>query len=68
VEAFVIKTDVRQTQRIHQLSQKAHGITHGFAHFIILTFREADAGSFDQNDVVANQYKEKETNIPIFDK
>ncbi len=68
MEALVIKTDVRRTQRIHQLSQKAHSITHSFAHFSILTFREADAGSFDQNDVVANQYKEKETNIPIFDK
>ena len=48
--------------------KKAHGITHGFTHFIILTFCETYAASFDQDDVVANQYKNKEAIIPIFDK
>jgi predicted transport protein len=45
-----------------------HGITHGFANFITLKFREADAASSDADDLVANQYKGKESLKPIFDK
>ena len=45
-----------------------HGITHGFANFITLKFREADAGSSNADDLVANQYKGKENLKPIFDK
>jgi predicted transport protein len=41
--------------------KKEHGITHGFANFITLKFREAD-------DLVANQYKGKENLKLIFDK
>jgi predicted transport protein len=45
-----------------------HGITHGIANFITLKFREADAASSDADDLVANQYKGKESLKPIFDK
>ena len=45
-----------------------HGITHGFANFITLKFREADAGSSDADHLVANQYKGKENLKAIFDK
>jgi predicted transport protein len=45
-----------------------HGITHDFANFITLKFWEADAGSSDADDLVANQYKGKENLKPIFDK
>lgn len=48
--------------------KKDHGITHGFANFITLKFREADAASFDADDLVVNQYKGKENLKPIFDK
>ena len=48
--------------------KKDHGITHGFANFITLKFREADAGSSDDSDLIANQYKGKENLKPIFDK
>lgn len=48
--------------------KKEHGITHGFANFITLKFREADAGSADADDLIVGQYKGKETLKPIFDK
>ncbi len=47
--------------------KKEHGITHGFANFITLKFREADAGSSDADDLVSNQYRGKEHLKPIFD-
>jgi len=48
--------------------KKEHGITHGFANFITLKFREADAGSSDADDLIVNQYKGKENLKPIFEK
>jgi predicted transport protein len=48
--------------------KKDHGITHGFANFITLKFREADAGSANADDLVAAQYQGKESLKPIFDK
>ena len=48
--------------------KKWHGITHGFANFITLKFREADTGSSDANELITNQYKGKENLKPIFDK
>jgi len=47
--------------------KKEHGITHGFANFITLQFRGADAGSADADDLVNNQYQGKEHLKPIFD-
>jgi len=48
--------------------KKEHGITHGFANFITLKVRETDAGSFNTDDLIINQYKGKESLKPIFDK
>jgi hypothetical protein len=52
--------------------KKEHGITHGFANFITLKFREADAASSDADadadDLIVNQYKGKENLKPIFEK
>ncbi len=47
--------------------KKDQGLTHGFANFITLKFREADAGSANSEDLVANQYQGKETLKPIYD-
>ncbi len=47
--------------------KKEHGISYGFANFITLKFREADAGSADPDDLVSNQYQGKEHLKPIFD-
>jgi hypothetical protein len=40
--------------------KKDHAITHGFANFITLKFREADAGSSDADDLITIQYKGKD--------
>ena len=47
--------------------KKEQGVTHGFANFISLKFREADAGSMDDAALIENQYKGKEHLRPIFD-
>ncbi|GAA0859891.1 DUF5655 domain-containing protein [Aliiglaciecola litoralis] len=43
------------------------GLTHGFANFITLKFREADAGSADPQQLVTEQYQGKESLKPIYD-
>jgi predicted transport protein len=48
--------------------KKEHSITHGFANFITLKFREADAASADADDLIVNQYSGKENLTPIFEK
>lgn len=45
-----------------------HGLSHGYANFITLKFREADAASSNPDDLIAHQYKGKENLKPIFDK
>ena len=42
------------------------GITHGYANLIALKFREADAGSSNADELIANQYQGKETLLPIY--
>lgn len=44
-----------------------HGFTHGFANFVALKSREADAGSIDDNTLLDNQYKGKEVLKPIYE-
>lgn len=46
-----------------------HGFTHGFANFVALKSRKADAASHDGDDLIAAQYgKGKEALKPIYDK
>ncbi|KAA3615794.1 MAG: DUF4287 domain-containing protein [Calditrichaeota bacterium] len=45
-----------------------HGFTHGFANFVAHKSNKSDAGSFDDSDLLANQYKGKEHLKPIYDK
>ena len=45
-----------------------HGFTHGFANFVALKARKSDAGSIDDDTLLENQYKGKETLKPIYDK
>lgn len=47
--------------------KKEHNVTHGFANFITLKFREADAASFDTDTLIQNQYAGKEALKTIFD-
>lgn len=46
-----------------------HGFTHGFANFVALKTREADAASFSKEELIDTQYsKGKEHLRPILDK
>ena len=45
-----------------------HGFTYGFANFVSLKARAADAGSIDDADLLATQYKGKEKLKPIYEK
>lgn len=44
-----------------------HGFTHGYANFVALKARGADAASHNADDLVTNQYKGKEVLKPIYD-
>lgn len=44
-----------------------HGFTHGYANFVALKARSADAASHDDADLLINQYKGKEVLKPIYD-
>ena len=45
-----------------------HGFTHGFANFVALKARRSDAASQDEDELLTNQYKGKETLKPIYEK
>ncbi len=45
-----------------------HGFTHGFANFVSMKARKADAGSMDDADLLSDQYKGKEHLKPIYEK
>lgn len=47
--------------------KKDLGITHGFANFITLKFRETGAGSANADDLITTQYRGKEHLKPIYD-
>jgi len=43
------------------------GLTHGYANFIALKFREADAASHSDDDLLSAQYKGKEPLLALFE-
>jgi len=53
---------------IMKLLKEQHSLTHGFANFIALKARGADAGSAEnQEDLITKQYKGKEHFKPLYD-
>ena len=52
---------------IMDMLKSDHGFTHGFANFVALKARKADAGSQDDSDLLVNQYKGKEHLKPVYD-
>lgn len=59
-------TDVDKHGEIVKYLKTEHGVTHGYANFIALKYREADAGSHDPADLVDAQYTGKESLRPIY--
>ncbi len=64
---IVKKNKIEKHSEIIKFLKAEHGFTHGFANFVSLKAREADAGSQDSDDLIANQYKGKEDLKPIYD-
>ncbi|NRB46079.1 MAG: DUF4287 domain-containing protein [Saprospiraceae bacterium] len=66
---IVKATSLEKHGEIMKYLKSEHGLTHGFANFITLKYREADAGSHDATDLVNAQYsKGKEVLFPIYEK
>lgn len=67
--AIVKKQKLEKHGEILKYLKGEHGMTHGFANFVSLKARAADAGSMDDADLLAMQYsKGKEGLKPIYDK
>lgn len=67
--AFVRGSGLEKHGEMVAWLKSEHGFTHGYANFVSLKAREADAGSHDADDLVAAQYgKGKEGLKPIYDR
>lgn len=63
----VEKSKLEKHKAIMDFLKSEHGFTHGFANFVALKARGADAASHEADDLVTSQYKGKETLKPIYD-
>lgn len=64
----VRKSQIEKHKPIIDFLKSEHGFTYGFANFVSLKTRNADAGSIDNKDLLLNQYKGKEHLQPIYEK
>ncbi len=65
---IVRKQNFEKHGQIMTFLKTEHGFTHGFANFVALKAREADAGSHEADDLVDAQYsKGKEHLRPIYE-
>lgn len=62
----VEKSKLEKHKAIMDFLKSEHGFTHGFANFVALKARGADAASHDADDLVTTQYKGKEILKPIY--
>ncbi|MFY0605959.1 MAG: DUF4287 domain-containing protein [Cyclobacteriaceae bacterium] len=65
---IVHKSGLLKHGEILKFLKSEHGFTHGFANFVALKAKKSDAGSIDDQDLLANQYRGKEILKPIYDK
>lgn len=63
----VQKSKLEKHKAIMDFLKSEHGFSHGFANFVALKARGADAASHDADDLVTTQYKGKEILKPIYD-
>ena len=67
-KTIVGKEKLEKHGDIMKFLKGTHGLTHGYANFVTLKYREADAGSHDADDLVNAQYsKGKEGLKPIYE-
>lgn len=65
--AIVTKKGLTKHSEIMGFLKSEHGLTHGFANFVALKARAADAGSHDPDELVAAQYEKKPDLRPIYE-
>lgn len=65
--AVVKKSGHEKHKAIMDYLKSDHGFTHGFANFVALSANKSAAVHADDDDLIANQYKGKETLIPIYE-
>ncbi|WP_414829269.1 DUF5655 domain-containing protein [Alteromonas sp. H39] len=66
-KAVLSTTKLEKHGQIVAWLKQDHGLTHGYANFISLKYREADAASSDTEDLVTGQYAKKPDLKPIYD-
>lgn len=64
----VKKSGLEKHGAILKFLKAEHGFTHGYANFVSMKARKADAASHDADELVVNQYKGKEQLQPIYDR
>ncbi len=64
---IVRKTQLQKHGEIMKFLKGEFGMTHGFANFVSLKARAADAGSQSAEDLLQNQYAKKENLKPIYE-
>ncbi|NOQ72424.1 MAG: DUF4287 domain-containing protein [Crocinitomix sp.] len=64
---IVQASKIEKHKAIMDFLKSEHGFSHGFANFVALKSRKADAGSIDNVDLLINQYKGKEHLKSIYD-
>jgi hypothetical protein len=66
--AIVRKTKLEKHGDILSYLKSTHGFAHGYANFVALKTRGADAASHDGADLIAGQYEKKPDLRPIYEK
>lgn len=64
----VKKSKIEKHKAIIDFLKTEHGFTYGYANFVSMKARQADAASIDDNDLLKAQYNGKENLKPIYDK
>ncbi|MBR9919174.1 DUF4287 domain-containing protein [bacterium] len=65
--AIVKDSKIEKHGEIIKHLKSEYGFTHGYANFVALKSRKADAASHSEEDLIANQYKGKEQLLPIME-
>ncbi|SHG16345.1 DUF5655 domain-containing protein [Flagellimonas flava] len=65
---IVGKENFEKHGEILKFLKAEHGFTHGYANFVALKSRSADAASHTDEDLIRMQYKGKEHLLPIYEK
>ncbi|MEP0986649.1 DUF4287 domain-containing protein [Ekhidna sp.] len=64
----VEESKIEKHKAIIDFLKSEHGFTYGYANFIAMKARKADAASHDADDLLENQYKGKEVLRPVYEK